>query len=376
MPHLYIHWPFCHSKCHFCDFVALAHHEAYQEQYHRVLCQEIRRYATSVLTHAPIKTIFIGGGTPSLCPLPLMQELFAVLRSSFDCSALEEVTIESNPADINAERLACWRECGIDRLSMGVQCLDDAVLHSLNRWQRVGDVEQALHEAPKYFDTISVDLIMGLPGITSDAWYRTIETVVEWPIRHVSVYFLTIHEKTPLYFAIQDGRVRLNDDDQTTVDMYMQTVKLLEQHGFAQYEISNFAKSGYASKHNMAYWKRRPYKGFGLGAASFDGASRSVNGNNLGRYLASTDGLVPCTTETLSEQQARLELLMLGLRQKEGIDLHDVVYSMDTQKMQNIEETIAVMRSAGLIEQQGSKICLTVKGMALENEIIVRLFSP
>jgi oxygen-independent coproporphyrinogen-3 oxidase len=277
-----------------------------------------------------LTTIFIGGGTPSMCPLPLFERIMQTIYQETDCSAVSEITIETNPSDITDLRLAAWRTCGINRLSIGVQCLDDDVLQKLNRKQRISDVERALSLAPSYFDNISVDLILGLPGISEDAWKDTIAKVVMWPIKHISVYFLMVHEKTPLAFALKKGDLSLLSDN-AQVNIYEWTVKTLEQHGFEQYEISNFSRSGCASVHNSAYWDRRPYQGFGVGAASFDGAIRSINTNNLGAYLAA-DSAMPCTREVLTSQQEFMEVLMLSLRQKRGIDLQHMVYFLNDCK--------------------------------------------
>ncbi|MFA6527891.1 MAG: radical SAM protein, partial [Candidatus Babeliales bacterium] len=178
--HIYIHWPFCTSKCVYCDFISFQDHAGFETDYHKALCSEISVWASTLdaTTTKPVLTIFIGGGTPSLYPLPLMADLFSTLRSSFDCSQLKEVTIECNPSDITEERLDAWVSLGINRISMGVQILDDRILELLNRKQRIRDVEKALSMIPKYFSNISIDLILGLPGVTKDTWFSTIETVL------------------------------------------------------------------------------------------------------------------------------------------------------------------------------------------------------
>jgi len=377
--HLYIHWPFCHTKCRYCDFVAFERHDAYHDAYHRILCKEIEAYAQQYekSNKQPITTIFLGGGTPSLYPLHLFNELFTTLKNNYNCSSLQEVTIESNPTDITEERMEQWREHGISRLSLGIQCLNDDVLLKLNRRQRTRDVFNAITIAPKYFDNISVDLILGLPGVTTSAWFDTLEQTLSWPIKHISIYFLTIHEKTPLFFDLQQGLTTL-EDDQFIVDLYNQTVNSLEKRGFYQYEISNFAKKGYTSQHNLAYWNRKPYKGFGISAASFDGKERTTNTNNLGQYLASSNGsifYVSNTHEILTQEQEFLELLMLDLRQKTGFDLQRMVYFESTHNINQFNETVLQLVSAGLLEIQNNTICLTVKGMVLENEIITQLLS-
>jgi oxygen-independent coproporphyrinogen III oxidase len=373
--HFYIHWPFCHLKCAFCDFVAFQNHEHYQESYCNRLCQEIVSFCGQYPAHdRSLATIFIGGGTPSMCPLPLFKRIMHTLYRETDCSAASEITIETNPSDITSERLAVWRENGVNRLSMGVQCLNDDVLIALNRKQRVCDVEHALSLAPAYFNNISIDLILGLPGINDSDWNNTIDRVVTWSITHISVYFLMVHEKTPLAFALKKGDVSLQSDN-ALVESYESTVRSLERHGFEQYEISNFSRPGFASVHNIAYWDRSPYQGFGVGAASFDGAIRSVTTKNLSTYLVSDGHMPSCTQEILTPQQELLEILMLSLRQKKGMDLQRMVYFLNDYQNSGFKSKIADLVAAGLMEEHQGFIRLTLKGMTLENEIVVWLSS-
>jgi oxygen-independent coproporphyrinogen-3 oxidase len=434
--HIYIHWPFCKSRCSYCDFIALAQHEDFFEPYHQALCKEIDivagaaaendpsiRFATQqvatqqVVTQITpsrrpkasdfaqvattdrmagtqderlagksisnqknaIETIFIGGGTPSLCPPQMLEEIFEKLHKNFDLSSTREITIETNPADITKEKLKCWKDFGINRLSMGVQVLDDQILKKLNRQQTSSDVFNAFELASEFFENISIDLILGLPDITENIWQKTLEQAVQWPIKHISIYFLTVYEKTPLYFKIQKGTIKLNDDDKL-VALYEQTINFLEKNLFSQYEISNFAKSGYESVHNQAYWNRKSYYGFGLGASSFifsaDKQKRLSNQNNIGSYIRSiiSNNLAPISTsETLNQEQIILETLMLSLRQKKGLDLHAVLYLlMGTQKVV-FNKNIELLKKESLLEQNDNKIRLSFKGMIIENEVVLKL---
>jgi len=374
--HLYIHWPFCSSKCYYCDFVAFEQHESFQDAYHATLCKEIITFAKQLpSSDRAINTIFFGGGTPSLYPLDQLSELFTVLRNNFDLSNAQEISFEANPADITEERLETWAELGINRISCGVQILDDDVLLRLNRRQRKKDVFNAMRMLPKYFSNVSMDLILGLPDVSPKTWHETIEQAMSWPISHISIYFLTIHEKTPLYFKVERGELTVPNDD-VMIKTYTDTVHFLAQHGFEQYEISNFAKSGKTSIHNKAYWDRKPYKGFGIGASSFDGSMRTINENNLERYLKSgqnAECMVPYQSETLTSEQDLLELLMLGLRQKTGVDLHRVLYSLMGVQKNKLLDNLKLMKTESLIEENNGRIFLTLKGMALENEVILKL---
>lgn len=377
--HLYIHWPFCKNKCHYCDFVAFEKHEGFEKSYHDALVREIELFAKKFPKESilPIKTIFLGGGTPSIYPEELIKDLSKVLKANFNLEQLIEFTIEVNPGGISEEKIAAWKEIGINRMSVGVQVLDDAVLKRLNRMQTRADVEELFSIAPKYFKNISMDLIIGLPGVSASSWRETLEYAASAPISHVSVYFLTVHEKTPLYFRLKKRELKIPDDD-TYLKLYEESVDYLEQAGFIQYEISNFAKPGYESIHNKAYWERKIYKGFGIGAASFDGLNRFTNVKNLSNYInySSTSSSWPILSfESLNEDQKRLELLMLSLRQKKGVDLHTVLYYGDSEKKAILHSRIELLKKGSLIDIEDGYLKLTRKGMALENEVILSLFS-
>lgn len=372
--HIYIHWPFCDKKCWYCDFISFEQHQPFVHQYHTALCSEITHADTPF---SPISTLFIGGGTPSRYPLPLIKELFATLRNKFDLQGLEEATIESNPGDVTQEHLETWKSLGINRLSIGVQILDEVILQNVNRIQKNDDVYRLLDIAPRYFDSLSVDLILGLPGTTDEAWFKTLEYVTSQGISHISVYFLTIYEKTPLYFKLQEKKLTIPSED-WMVDTYTKTIQILEAKSFCQYEISNFSRPGYESIHNRAYWNRIPYKGFGLSAASFDGKKRLVNSKNLVEYLDCCEHKKSPVAfeEVLSPQESLLEELMLGLRQKTGLDLQRMVYFLEVlspNRDVSPGEKIAQLKENGLVEIKNNRIFLTVSGMFLENEIIVNL---
>ncbi len=371
---LYIHWPFCTSKCYYCDFVALEQHADFQDAYHETLLQEIIAYGASLGVKPSIKTIFIGGGTPSLYPPEKLHELFALLHKTFDLTQTSEITLEANPADVTEDRADAWESAGINRISCGVQVLDDAVLQRLNRRQRSIDVFNAAKILPKYFSNVSMDLIIGMPGVTDATWLKTIETLCAWPIQHLSIYFLTVHEKTPLYFKVQRGDLVLPDED-ALLNLYEATVAYVASKGFVQYEISNFAQPGFASQHNIGYWQRRPYKGFGIGAASFDGAQRTVNDKNLTRYLdnGKTGSFVPLELETLTPQQITLERLMLSLRQASGMPLHDMLECVGEKQKNSLIASLRDLELIGLLRIENERVRLTLRGMILENEVVLRL---
>ncbi len=371
---LYIHWPFCPYKCHFCPFVAIASHDQFMEKYQEALMKEIEQFAKACPSKLALDTIFLGGGTPSTWPDTLLLDTFGRLRDMFAIGEHTEVTIEVNPGTVRLEQLALWKSLGINRLSIGVQSLKDSVLNNLNRKQSKEDVFWVVREASALFPNISIDLILGLPGVSHEDWKELLATIVTWPIVHVSIYFLTVHEETPLYFRVKKQEIDLIADD-AMVELYQWSIEFLEKHGIMQYEISNFAKEGYKSKHNSVYWDRKPYKGLGLGACSFDGISRFQNQKNLMTYLKDmalgTD--VTIFAETLNENQAFLEKVMLGLRRADGISTQELFESLTHEQQQTMSDTIQMLREHNFLRKKEDRIILTAAGLAVQNDIAARL---
>ncbi len=369
----YLHWPFCPYRCHFCPFVALAGHDHYMEQYHEVLTKEINSYLDEHGT-VPLKTVFIGGGTPSTYPPELMDQTISLLRDRCGFEDDCEISIEVNPGTVNKEKLLAWKEIGINRLSIGVQSLNDEVLRKLNRHQKADDVYWLIENASTLFDNLSVDLIVGLPGVGPDEWKAMIKKVVTWPINHVSMYFLTVHQDTQLYFGIKSKKVTLPADDEV-VDLYYWTIDEFAQAGLEQYEISNFSRAGWYSRHNSMYWQRVPYKGFGMGACSFDGNKRTKNNTNLLKYLDEIGhtGKSIIFEEALTDKQIWLEQLMLGLRQRKGLQIATILEPLSTKKREEFSSKADELLAARLVSETDGILKLTPKGLSVANEVIVRL---
>lgn len=371
---LYLHWPFCPYKCNFCPFIAIAGQDAFMEQYHQALKQEIIAYAKTSSNNAPLKTIFIGGGTPSTYPLHLLKDLTQTLHQLFDIDPQVEFSMEVNPGTVTQEKLDTWKEVGINRLSIGVQSLNDEVLKKLNRHQKAEHVYSLLNDASKLFNNISVDLIVGLPGIEFEEWQDLVHKVVSWPIKHISMYFLTVHEDTPLYFGVKLQKIMLPTDD-LVVDSYYWTRDILEKQLFKQYEISNFGKDGYHSRHNSNYWSRKPYKAVGLGACSFDGQTRFQNEKNLLKYMKTVNEQVEpyIFNETLTHKDIWLEELMLGLRQIKGVELDKLTVNLERDKQAIFIEKVNNMQDLGFVSCHNGILSLTSRGLALTNEVAVKL---
>lgn len=371
---LYIHWPFCPYKCSFCPFVAFSGWDRYMDEYHKALMNELKLYRNELKTRQSLDTIYIGGGTPSTWPDQLLLDTFGTLEDMFDFNSISEITIEANPGTVRQEQLKLWKKLGITRLSIGVQSLDDSVLAKLNRHQKADDVRRLMKWAGGEFNSLSIDLIVGLPGVSEQQWKKQLEEIMTWPIQHISMYFLSIHEGTGLYFKLQRKNEILPPDDQT-VDLYYWTLDKFAQHGFKQYEVSSFAKPGFESQHNQAYWDRKPYKGIGVGAWSFDGDYRFQNEKQLMRYIGALDKdeSALCYKERVTQDQARFETIMLGLRKMKGVTVAHATEGLSEEKREQFFEHVSMLKDKKLLEQEGDRLFLTKAALSVENEIAVKL---
>jgi len=354
--------------------VALASHDPFMERYHKALIQEIKQFGSNYTDKPPLDTIYFGGGTPSTYPDHLLIEMFDVLKTFFIFEKDIEITLEVNPGTVRFEQLNLWKKLGINRISIGVQSLNDSVLHKLNRLQKATDVYSLLDKAPDYFDNISVDVILGLPGVSTIEWEALLATVVSWKITHISMYVLEVHDSTPLFFNVKSKKVTLPCDD-VVVDTYYWSRNFLAKHGFNQYEISSFARNGKESRHNTTYWERKPYRGFGLGACSFDGTSRLQNEKNLIKYLESIEHNTyePVFTETITKDQIYAEKIMLGLRRIKGVCWKEISTNLTDQQKNEIIARIDLLKQKKLIVEVDGSLRLTPAGLIVENEIITRL---
>ena len=369
---IYLHWPFCPYRCHFCPFVALASQDHFMDQYHDALMKEIEAFALTLDQKLTLDTIFIGGGTPSTYPDSLLLDMFAKLKEKFDMSENTEVTIEVNPGTVRKEQPALWRKLGINRVSIGVQSLNDRVLKKLNRLQSAQDVRTLLPQVGVVFKNISIDLILGLPGVTSEEWKELLKEVVTWPLQHLSIYFLMVHENTRLYFDLQMKKTSLPADD-SIIDLYHWSVRFLKRHGFDQYETSNFSRPGYECRHNIGYWERKPYKGFGLGACSFDGKNRFENIKNLTDYLQQSGTNASAIVETLTKEQVYLEKVMLGLRRSQGVLVAELFDGLTKDQENRLIKNIQWLKEGNYLQEQSGRIFLTPVGLVVQNEVSVRL---
>jgi oxygen-independent coproporphyrinogen-3 oxidase len=319
-PCLYVHVPFCGGKCAYCDFFSVPD-LSLAPQWLDAISLETRHYQEQF---PPFATLYLGGGTPSILSLGDFARLMELLRQAFAFSPDAEVTLEANPEDVSPEKLALWQGFGVNRLSLGVQSLDDAELTFLGRRHNARRAREALAACRHAgFANLGVDLIYALPGQTMDCWERTLAQVLEYAPEHLSCYQLTIETGTPLAGRLAQGQFPPAGED-AQAEFFLFTSRFLTAKGYFHYEISNFARSeDLVSRHNCSYWDHTPYVGLGPGAHSFDGRRRWWNHRSLGDYCrAASEGAPPVAgEEILTPEQLRLEMLMLGLRTRRGIPL-------------------------------------------------------
>ena len=371
---VYLHIPFCKSRCSYCDFAT----DVYQssdtvDRYVNALRSEIEGFATSnpkskIQNPKSADTIYFGGGTPSLLSPAQVDKILTVVRDSFVIADDAEITMEMNPATVTPETLAGYRSLGVNRASFGVQTFDDRELKLLARGHDAADARStfALLRAAG-FTNISFDLIAGLPGQTMDGWRRNLDEAISMQPEHLSLYLLEIHEGTPLAEQLRTGRRPLPDES-LAAEMYELMIDELGTAGYLQYEISNFARPGYESRHNSKYWRLDPVYGFGVSAHSFDGRDRYANDRDTAKYVASIDasGDAEVSRETIDLAS---EFVFLGLRLDEGVDLGEYRsrFHIDLEDKYAVE--IEQARLNGLVETAGDRLRLTRKGMLFSNEV-------
>lgn len=352
---LYIHVPFCRRKCPYCNFYSIAAAPERLEAYTQAVCRNLRYYACS----ETVDTVYFGGGTPSLLSPAQIGQILETVGACFSLSADAEVTLEANPATVTTTQLRQLRNSGVNRLSFGVQSLSDSQLKCLGRLHTAQEaIETVTAAAAVGFDNLSCDLMLALPGQTPEGLEATIRQLTQLPIVHVSAYLLKVEPGTT--FAQQHIASQCPDED-TAADLYLQTVEQLGAAGFAQYEISNFAKTGFESRHNCKYWHCEPYLGIGPSAHSCWNGRRFFVPSSVESFLeqpvqtVETEDDAPCTLE---------EQLMLGMRLTEGVPA-----AWLSEKQAAVERYCKL----GFLRKAGDRIAFTPKGFLVSNTILAEL---
>jgi len=357
---IYIHVPFCGKKCSYCDFYSVCYTKQQAELYVGAVLRNIRHYADTSRT---VDTVYFGGGTPSLLTCEQLAEIMSAISKSFALSDDAEVTLEANPSTLTPEKLRGLRSSGINRLSIGVQSMSDRELKILGRSHTADRAEKAVLDAANAgFTNISCDLMTALPEQTPDSLAASIERLSALPIQHISAYILKIEEGTP--FDCRDVRSMLPDEDETA-GLYLLMVRLLRERGFAQYEVSNFAKNGFESRHNCRYWKCLDYLGIGPAAHSCYNGKRFAVERDISGFISSPVQEVTVTDDAPCGFE---EFAMLRLRLAEGLLLSDV-----EAHREEIIKKIPPLQKAGYVCFDGERVSLTPEGFLVSNSVIERL---
>lgn len=393
---LYLHVPFCHAKCHYCDFNSYAGMLGQREAYVDTLAREIRlagqRARRADGTPRRCRTIFFGGGTPSLLTAAQVEGLLHEARMAFAVDADAEITLEANPGTLEYGRLDALRATGVNRLSMGAQSFDADLLRWMGRIHSPEEIETAFAAARRAgFTSINLDFIFALPNQSLATWADTLERALALGPEHLSLYSLIVEEGTPLFSWVRDGRVIPADDD-TAADMYEHAMERLAREGYGQYEISNWALSGHECRHNLTYWRNLPYIGLGAGAHSCFAGHRFAEVRPIAGYIARARAAVSANEasgagaevtvlpagaivedEVVSPAMAMAETAMLGLRLNAGVSRSEFAARYGCAFEQVFDERLADIRDMGLIETVGDRIRLTEHGRLLGNEVFARL---
>lgn len=365
---LYVHIPFCRQKCSYCDFYSLPHSEEKMDAYTAALVRHLEEVAPQAAAHQA-DTVYIGGGTPTCLGASRLKAILQTIRKRYDVSRDAEITVEANPdSACDVKALRTLRRAGVNRISLGVQSADDDLLLRIGRIHTFDQVRQAAEAVRRAgIRNLSMDLIYGLPGQTLDHWLDTLAEVLVLNPEHISCYGLKLEEGTPLY--LRRAQETFPDDDQQA-EMYLCAVELLAQHGYEQYEISNFARPGFVSRHNLKYWHMDEYAGFGPGAHSDMGGVRFAYIRDIDRYIAGQ--LVLSESETGETLARDFEYVMLSLRTAEGIDraCFERTYR---QRFAPLDALFRRYESAELAQPTEKGWRLTPRGFLVSNSIIVAL---
>ena len=367
---LYIHIPFCVKKCAYCDFLSWSGNKEQREEYVRALEQEILSYKNFAEDYQ-VSTLYFGGGTPSVLEGEQMERIMKAIRQTFQIEKKAEITLEMNPGTALREKLDLYRRLGINRLSMGIQSVKNENLKLLGRIHTYEDFLESYHMARDAgFDNISGDLISSLPGQTLAEWKEELEILMETPLEHISVYQLIIEEETEFYKKYGEHE-ELLPDEETSREIYLWTGKYLRERGFSQYEISNYARAGRESKHNLRYWERKDYLGLGLGAASMIHNMRMSNTRDWKKYMAycRDPRKIREEVEFLEEPRQMEEFMFLGLRKTRGVSRKEFrrIFGKDLNLV--YEKTLEKYLKNGMLQESGDKVFLSEEGILLSNQI-------
>ncbi len=372
---IYIHVPFCAKKCAYCDFTSFSGREADWRRYFDEILTEIRLWSEVtdfglLREEYQVKTVFIGGGTPTLVDAGYIEKTLDACRDIAPFEADAEITIEGNPGTLTPDRLVAYRRAGVNRLSLGAQSFDDGLLRSLERIHTAGQIGQAVTMARETgFDNINLDLMYALPGQRMEHWTDTLDAAVALGVPHISAYSLIVEPGTQMAARVASGAATLPGDDAVNA-MQRQAISRLNAAGFRRYEISNYAVPGCECRHNLVYWNRGDYLGLGCAAHSLLGGRRFHNPESMDEYLA---GVRRLDEAWLTQQDVMEETLLLSTRTVRGLDLAGWERAFGVPFERGREAAVGWLEAGGLVERVGGHLRLTTRGMEVQDAVVLEL---
>ena len=370
---IYVHIPFCVQKCLYCDFTSYACYDAvFMKKYTDALCREMRYKSRQKIDLHKNATVYFGGGTPSVLPAEYIEQIVNCLKDNGFWQQPQEATIEVNPGTADFNKLQKLKAMGFDRISFGVQSLNDEELKAIGRIHTAEEAAEAVKMAEKAgFTRINADLIYGLPGQTIKSLKKTLNEIIAMNIEHLSVYGLILEDGTPSYDLVENGKILLPDED-TCADMYELVQETMIKHGYERYEISNYAKNKGYSRHNLVYWHYYPYLSFGAAACGFDGTKRLTGIEDLKKYVqqASADKFI-YNEEKLTKEEQLSEFMFMNLRKVEGADLREAYTRFGADIYHDYADELKSFFDKNLLEydEETQILRLTSAGMELGNQI-------
>ena len=372
---LYLHIPFCVQKCAYCDFLSAPAGDAAKEEYVDALKQEIKRYRKMARSYR-VSSVFVGGGTPSILSCGQILEIFKTLRQVFAIQSDAEITIEANPGTVTKEKLAAWKQAGINRISFGLQSVKNEELKMLGRIHTYEEFRESYDLARQAgFENLNVDLISAIPGQSVQSWEETLRTVAELGPEHISAYSLIIEEGTKFYQWYREGKQSEGHpalpDEEVERTMYKQTQEILNEYGFHRYEISNYAKEGKECRHNLGYWNRTQYLGIGLGASSLIADTRYHLCTDLTSYIERIESGEDLREEieVLTKEEMMEEFMFLGLRKMQGVSRTRFEHCFGNPIEEVYGDALNKLTEEGLLEIEGDHIRLTKRGIDVSNSV-------
>lgn len=373
MAGIYLHIPFCTKKCHYCNFFSLASKKN-TDAFISAICKEIS-LQKDYLQNETVSTIYFGGGTPSLLKAHDLKRIFDKLFSTFQITESAEITLEANPDDLSFEKLKELSDSPVNRLSIGIQSFYDDDLQFLNRSHSSKIASEAIFNAHKLgLSNISIDLIYGIPTLTDEKWIENIKQAIESGVQHISAYSLTVEAHTAFDLFIKKGKINAPDEEKA-IRHFEILMDIMKKEGFIHYEISNFCKEGFYSKHNSNYWKQQKYLGLGPSAHSYNFESRQWNVANLQKYIMDiNNGIIPFEREDLSITQKYDEYIMTGLRTIWGVNLSEIKHQFGEVFYSYFIKNCRKYIDNGLIINNNNNLILSEKGKFLADGIAADLF--